>query len=268
MTAFAIGAAMAPPVESLEPGWSSMMTATAILGSLAGANDTDHAWIVPRPVWAVPVLPGTEMPGMRALVPVPRSTTLIIMSRRVCARSDGIAVCHGFGWKVSMILPSLSRIWDIRWGVMITPLLAIPAATSAIWRGVADTSCWPMADLASAGLSRTNACSAGKVDFATAGRSSGGRWLKPKASAPAGSLAPPRSRPMRANVVLHETRSPSFSGPPHDSLLKLARNWLLVLGSGIRVRVGYTGWSGVMPFGNAMADVTTLKVDPGKYASR
>ena len=69
---------------------------------------------------------------------------------------------------------------------------------------------------------------------------------------------------MRANVVLHDTRRPSRNGPPHDSPPKFLRNWLMVLGSGICVSVGYDGLVGVIPFCSAIDAVTTLNVEPGK----
>src|SRR5262249_61865172 len=75
----AIGAAPSPPVASLPTSPPcSTMTATATCGSSAGANETNHACGAPLWFWAVPVLPATETPGMRAAVPVPFSTTEII----------------------------------------------------------------------------------------------------------------------------------------------------------------------------------------------
>ena len=59
---------------------------------------------------------------------------------------------------------------DIRWGVISTPLLAIPAATMAFWSAVVETSNWPMAlwprcDCELAGKSgNSGLCDVRKVD--------------------------------------------------------------------------------------------------------
>ena len=146
---------------------------------------------------------------------------------------------------------------------MITPLFAIPAATSAISSGVAATSRWPIADCATPGRSWAKAAAGGNTDRAPKGRSIGGTSPNPKASAAAASLSAPRSRPILANVVLHDTLSAARSGPPQASLPKL---WSVrvVWGSFSSHSVGYEGESGVIPFCRAAADVTTLNVEPGK----
>src|SRR5689334_17690112 len=121
---------------------------------------------------------------------------------------------------------------------MMTPLLAMPAATRAIWRGVAATSCWPMADLASPGWSWAKELAGGKEEAAANGRSMGGTLVKPNDWAPADSLSPPRSRPSWAKAVLHETWRATGRGPPQDSPPKFRRVWPPALGRGSSVRLG------------------------------
>src|SRR6266571_1552816 len=77
ITARAMGAATCPPVASLPrlPPLSTT-TATAILGSSAGAKHTNHAWGLPPGCCAVPVLPATRTPEIWAGVPVPAWTTV------------------------------------------------------------------------------------------------------------------------------------------------------------------------------------------------
>ena len=124
---------------------------------------------------------------------------------------------------------------------MITPLFAMAAATRAISSGVEDTFSCPMADLARPGRSCANDAALGKKDWAGAGRSSGGVWLKPNALASAARLAAPRSRPSWANPVLQDTRKRSARTPPHRSPPKLLSVWPLVWGSGRAVSDG-RGW--------------------------
>ncbi len=64
---------------------------------------------------------------------------------------------------------------DIRWGVISTPLLAMPAATMAFCRAVAATFCWPM-ELWPRYAWELGGRS-GKVDFVTFGRSMPGTEL-------------------------------------------------------------------------------------------
>src|SRR5437763_15629212 len=151
------------------------------------------------------------------------------------------------------------------WGAMATPLLAIAAPESAICSGVDCTSCWPMADLASAGLSKRNADAGGNNDLATAGRSRGGAALKPKRSAPLDIFWAPRSRPIWANAVLQETAMICGNGPPHRSPPKFFSVCPPLWGSGSSVRDGYTGDVVVMlPSARPVDAVTILNVDPGK----
>src|ERR1044072_1942914 len=147
---------------------------------------------------------------------------------------------------------------------MITPWLAIPGAAGAISNGVAAPSCWPMADLASAGLSRAKALGSGNTDCAPKGRSMGGTLLNPNWLAPLARVWAPMSRPSWAKAVLHEIRRISGSGPPQAEPPKLRRGSTL-WGRGSSVSVGYTGWVRVAaPEARAAAAVTTLKLDPGK----
>src|SRR5699024_7773495 len=90
----ATGAATAPPVpEAPSSSVPSSTTATATCGSSAGAKEVNQALggtvpSGPSPrVSAVPVLPATCTPEIRAACPVPFSTTLIIMSVIVAAFS-------------------------------------------------------------------------------------------------------------------------------------------------------------------------------------
>src|ERR1700722_20663341 len=71
MMALAMGAARVPPWYSFSEGWFGSSTATAMVGAAAGANAANQASICPVPVWAVPVLPATATPGMRAATPGP-----------------------------------------------------------------------------------------------------------------------------------------------------------------------------------------------------
>ena len=84
-------------MTSLALGWFSSMTATATRGASAGAKAMNQVCDVPRPVWAVPVLPATATPGIWALAPVPPATTPTIMSRTAWATSGGTACSHGLG---------------------------------------------------------------------------------------------------------------------------------------------------------------------------
>src|SRR4051794_11658483 len=106
---------------------------------------------------------------------------------------------------------------------MATPLLAMAAPASAIWRGVACTSCWPMADLASAGLSNRNADAGGNSDLATDGRSSGGTEFQPKAVAPPVIFWAPRSRPLWAKGGVEDTARICGRAPPQRSPPKFLR---------------------------------------------
>src|SRR5438270_13154275 len=133
------------------------------------------------------------------------------------------------------------------WGVIAVPLLAMAAPASAICSGVDCTSCWPMADLASAGLSNLNADAGGNSDCATDGRSSGGVELNPNPLAPALIFWAPRSRPIWAKEVLQDTAMIWGSAPPQRSPPKFFSVWPPLWGSGSSVSDGYTGEVVVTP---------------------
>src|SRR5262245_28800454 len=206
MTDFAIGAARRPPLMS--EGSSrpdSTTTATAICGSLAGANEMNQACgLGPGPCCAVPVLPATGMPGIWAFWPVPFSTTSTIMLVRALATSGEIAGWFGigFGSAVNTGVRSGPRTSWTRYGCMTTPPFATPAAIIAACSGVIATSNWPIAESAVCGGS----ASSGKMLVASCiGKSRS--WLSPKRPAVALSLSAPRSSPIAPNAVLQEIRS-------------------------------------------------------------
>src|SRR5438874_2155798 len=93
-----IGAAMRPPVDSVVPGCASTMTATATRGASAGAKPMIHAFDVPFPIWAVPVLPAVGVFGTWSAVAVPAFTTATMASRIVEATSGETAVFHTDEW--------------------------------------------------------------------------------------------------------------------------------------------------------------------------
>jgi len=70
-------------------------------------------------------------------------------------------------------------------GVMMTPLSAIPAATSAICKVVAVTFSCPIADFINPGVSPAKSWGGGKLEAAVSpvGRSIGGMVSKPNAEA-------------------------------------------------------------------------------------
>src|ERR1700733_13146419 len=98
--ALAMGAAKVPPWYSFCEGWFGSTTATAMVGVAAGANAANQASICPVPVWAVPVLPATATPGMRAATPVPLG--LLTTDNMSCvawvAVAAVVACTHGFDW--------------------------------------------------------------------------------------------------------------------------------------------------------------------------
>jgi hypothetical protein len=105
---------------------------------------------------------------------------------------------------------------------MVTPPLATVAATSAICRGEACTSFWPIADWARAGVLSVK--SVGKFDATGSGRSNGGASLKPKDSAPSiVRSAPSVSTAMRAKEVLHDSVRIGIRVPPQVWELANAR---------------------------------------------
>jgi hypothetical protein len=200
MTARAIGAATLPPNASL-PAFppSSTTTATAIFGSLAGANATNQACgAPPLACWAVPVLPATSMPLIWAGVPVPDLTTVTIILFRAAATSGVIACESRSGWLWSMTSRLLFRVSLTRYGFMTVPLLAMAALTIAICSGVTRTSYCPMAACAACG-----ALSGGTVlevtRIGTLRESP-----KPNLAACARSASPPRVSPSQPNAVLQE----------------------------------------------------------------
>src|SRR5215213_5561847 len=86
MTRLAIGAATSPPVPPIEV---STVTATATLGSFAGAKPMNHGWLIRCSMFfsAVPVLPATSMPDSAAAVPEPSRTTCCIIALTFRAES-------------------------------------------------------------------------------------------------------------------------------------------------------------------------------------
>src|ERR1700689_2866311 len=95
--ALAMGAAKVPPWYSFCEGWFGSTTATAMGGGVGGANAANQASISPAPVGAVPVLPATATPGMRAATPVPLGLlTTESMSWVTCAAVAALVACtHG-----------------------------------------------------------------------------------------------------------------------------------------------------------------------------
>src|SRR5215216_7464255 len=94
MIALAIGAAVVPPV----PACAESVTATATVGLSAGAKQMNQVWFLPvTPVSAVPVLPATGTPEIWAAVPVPPSTTALIMAVSSAAVFGSIAFFHSSG---------------------------------------------------------------------------------------------------------------------------------------------------------------------------
>src|SRR4029079_17802212 len=99
MTSLAIGPPRVPPWIS-SVGWSTCwsITQTATFGDWAGANPTNQAYggtSLPsgfvRPLWAVPVLPATWMPGIAAGVAVPLCTVATIILVTSLAVVDEVA---------------------------------------------------------------------------------------------------------------------------------------------------------------------------------
>src|SRR4029450_10562777 len=100
------------------------------------------------------------------------------------------------------------------------------------------------------------------------GRSSGGTWLNPKASAPLIIRSGPMvSAPISANDVLQDTARIVKSVPPQTAPPKLD-NGRVVCGGVYELVTGYDGESGVtVPVSSPVEAVTVLKVDPGKNRS-
>ena len=142
---FTMGPATSAPVSST--GWLGMATAMATVGLLAGARAIIQSVVrvLPTPTWAVPVLAATSHEGGNpSWDAVPNLTTLTMRARSAAAVAGELARCHALGWYCSTRLFWESRISYMTWGVITTPPLAIPAATSAICSGVATVQSWPI----------------------------------------------------------------------------------------------------------------------------
>ena len=102
MTARAMGPARRPPaISSRAVSLDSTSTATATLGSSAGANDTNQAYGGRSGVdCAVPVLPPTSTPAMRADVAVP---TLDGADHHL-AQLGGVGAAHGLAESLGLRL--------------------------------------------------------------------------------------------------------------------------------------------------------------------
>src|SRR5919198_4181954 len=140
-TRLASGAATVPPC----PDVRSTVTAIAILGLSTGAKAMNQAWFCPPETSAVPVLPATLIPDSAPAVPVPSSTTrLIICASRPAALGDITRACCA-GSIRSLTRPSLRTMRSVRRGRISLPWFPIAAATSAIWSGVTSRRSWPIA---------------------------------------------------------------------------------------------------------------------------
>src|SRR4029079_262543 len=130
-TYFAIGAATVPPW----PLAFGIVTATAIRGASTGAKQMNHAWVNSAlgPVSAVPVLPATVTPSSAAAVPVPSSTTRLIISPSWWAVSGFITTDWRSGWIRSSPRPPFCTMRSTSRGFISRPSFATVAATSAIW---------------------------------------------------------------------------------------------------------------------------------------
>ena len=155
---------------------------------------------------AVPVLPATSTPGMRAAVPVPPRTTPIIIARTWRATRARTA-----RWRITGSLRTIR-------GLARTPRSAIVAPTLAISSGVARSRSWPMAAAPTARLSFSALGCEIRIAFAAGIR---GRSLNPNRSAAATSRRAPSFAPSGANTELHDTTNALTSEPPHASLLAL-----------------------------------------------
>ncbi len=125
------------------------------------------------PSWAVPVLPpdlvaGDLQPGGGAALRPRRSCPGA--GRRPCLRRQRRAATARVVVLSMISSPCESRTSVMRWGFMIVPPLATPAATSAICSGVACTSFWPIEAWASLGgllatsVGNTDSAGVGQVD--------------------------------------------------------------------------------------------------------
>src|SRR5215207_4764350 len=136
-TDFAIGAATVPPW----PVVRSTVTAIARRGFSTGAKQMNQGWVNSRlaPTSAVPVLPATRMPASAAAVPVPSSTTRLIIAVSCSAVSGFMTSAWRSGSMRSFTRPSLRTTRSVRRGFIRRPLFAMAAATSAICIGVVSS---------------------------------------------------------------------------------------------------------------------------------
>src|SRR4051794_70691 len=152
---------------------------------------------------------------------------------------------------------------------MTTPSLAIPAATIAIWSGVAATSNCPIADSAVWGLSGSSGKRLTAWRVSASSRSVKVRVPQPNFLACARRASSPTLSPTSPKETLQETWSALvrvISLPPQPPRFSLTRS-LVVCGRS-RVAVPGTLVSGVyLPDIRAAAEVTSLKVDPGGRVS-
>ena len=120
----------------------STVTATAMRGFSTGAKQMNQGWVNSRfaPTSAVPVFPATVMPSSAAAVPVPSSTTRLIIALSCSAVSGFMTTACRSGWILSLTRPSFCTIRSVRRGFISRPPLPIAAATTAIWSGPARIS--------------------------------------------------------------------------------------------------------------------------------
>src|SRR5579884_2254891 len=114
----------------------------AIRGALAGAKATKEGWVrfdPGGPMEAVPVLPATLIPPSCTAVPVPSSTTLVIIWVTAWAVEGFITREYTDGATVLTVTPSELTTREVRCGTIRRPPLATALATMAICSGVTDT---------------------------------------------------------------------------------------------------------------------------------
>ena len=131
------------------PSAHSIVAATAMRGSRAGAKAMNHTWLGPqgRSTSAVPVLPADlDARAARPPCPSPRCTTLRIIASTFWARLRGHHPRQLVAARSrSTTRPSRSTTRSARRGRMSRPSLATAAATIAICSGVTLSLSWPMA---------------------------------------------------------------------------------------------------------------------------
>ncbi len=154
--------------------------------------------VLSTPCWAVPVLPPTTAPSIRAARPVPFSTASTI-SRRTCPAVPGPTACrYTDGRTDRTTVPSAAVRLSTSCGRITVPLLAMPAATIAITSGVAEVSNWPIEESASCASS----IRVSKLDLAARTGVSSRASLKPKDSAAVTIRRRPTSVPSRPSTLL------------------------------------------------------------------